>query len=253
MLVIGVDAATWDVINPNIKQLPTFGELVECGTSRTITLKQKPWSPSVWCSMFSGKLPEEHGHHDFVKDGKLVKREDIKVEFIWDLLHKNGISVKAMNVPFIVPPYSYNVEFKPVAGGVPVEEHEILEEINAVTEKAMEVLTEDMPEVFIFVYTALDKLSHLHWGEPILLDYYKLIDAAVGTLTKFDDEVIVISDHGFCDYDKAPVRTLPKRTPKGEIKGDHHPEAILITKNVNYEILQPTDVFFYLEQKYLKR
>lgn len=252
MLVVGIDAATWDIINPNVEQLPNFKKLVKEGKSKTITLNQKPWSPSVWCSMFSGKLPEEHGHYDFVKEGKIVRREDINVEFIWDLLHKNGISVKVLNIPFIVPPYCYNVAFKPVANGVPVEEHEILDEINKVTEKALEVLSSDKPEVFIAVYTALDKLSHLHWGEPILIEYYKRVDTALGKLTNFDDEIIVISDHGFCDYDKAPVRTLPKRTPKGEIKGDHHPEAILITKNVDFEISQPTDVFFCLKQKYLR-
>lgn len=253
MLVIGVDAATWDVINPNMKQLPNFKRLVKGGKTKTMTLNQKPWSPSVWCSMFSGKSPEEHGHYAFVKNGKIVRREDIKVEFIWDILHKNGISVKALNIPFIVPPYCYNIDFKPVASGVPVEEHEILEEINLVTEKALEVFTTNKPELFILVYTALDKLSHLHWGEPIILDYYMRVDTALGKLMNFDEEIIVISDHGFCDYDKAPVRTLPKRTPKGEIKGDHHPNAILITKNVSYEISQPADVFFCLEQKYIGR
>ncbi len=250
MLVIGIDAATWDVIKPNIDSLPNLKKLIEEGESKTIELNQKPWSPSVWCSMFTGKMPEEHQHHDFVKDGEIVVREDIDVEFIWDLLDKKGISVKALNVPFIVPPYNFNLEFEPVANGVPVENHELLEEIEKVTEKSLSVLKEEKPEVFILVYTALDKLSHLHWGEPILLEYYRKVDEVVGKLLPYDEEVIVISDHGFCDYDKAPIRTLPKRTPKGEIKGDHHPDAVLITKNINYDINQPMDVFFAVKDKY---
>ncbi|MEE8168661.1 MAG: alkaline phosphatase family protein [Candidatus Hydrothermarchaeales archaeon] len=250
MLVIGIDAATWDIINPNIDSLPNFKKLTEEGKPKTIKLNQKPWSPPVWCSMFSGKMPEEHKHYDFVKDGEIVKREDINVDFIWDLLDRKGVSVKALNVPFIVPPYNFNLDFTPVANGVPVETHELLEEIERVTEKALSILRNARPEVFILVYTALDKLSHLHWDEPILVEFYKKVDEVLGKLLPYDDEIIVISDHGFCDYDKAPIRTLPKRTPKGEIKGDHHPEAILITKNIEYDINQPMDVFFAIKSKY---
>jgi len=251
MLVIGIDGATWKVIRPNIERLPHIHQLMEEGSYATIHLTQKPWSPSVWCSMFSGKSPEEHGHKDFVQNGHIVRREDIKVKFIWDLLDKNGISVKALNIPFVVPPYCFKVKFEPVAHGLPIEEPELLEEITKVTEKALEVLNNDRPEVFIVVYTALDRLSHLHWGEPLLVDYYKKIDNALRKLLKYDNEVIVISDHGFCAYDEAPIRTLPKHTPRGKIKGDHHPDAILITKNINFHISQPTDVFYCIKEKYL--
>ncbi len=251
MLIIGVDSATWDVILPNLDRLPNFKKLMEEGEYSTIHLNQKPWSPEVWCSMFTGLLPEEHGHHDFVVNNEIVRREDIKAEFIWDILDRAGVSVKALNVPFVVPPYNFNLEFTPVAGGVPVEQEELLEEIERVTEKALEVLRGDKPEVFILAYTALDKLSHLHWGEPVLVDFYERVDEAIGKLIPYDDEVLVISDHGFCDYDAAPIRTLPKRTPKGEIKGDHHPDAILIKKNIPCEITQPIDVFHCIKSRYL--
>ena len=36
----------------------------------------------------------------------IVKREDIKVELIWDMLQKKGKKVAALNVPFVVPTYS---------------------------------------------------------------------------------------------------------------------------------------------------
>ncbi len=251
MLIIGVDSATWDVILPNLDRLPNFRKLMEEGEYSTIHLNQKPWSPEVWCSMFTGLLPEEHGHHDFVVNNEIVRREDIKAEFIWDLLDRAGVSVKALNVPFVVPPYNFNVDFEPVAGGVPVEQDELLEEIERVTQKALEVLRNSKPEVFIVAYTALDKLSHLHWGEPVLVDFYERVDEAIGKLIPYDDEVLVISDHGFCDYDAAPIRTLPRRTPKGEIKGDHHPDAILIKKNIPCEITQPIDVFYCIKARYL--
>ncbi len=251
MLIIGIDAATWDIILPNIGRLKNIKRLMDEGNHDTIHLTQKPWSPSVWCSMFSGKTPEEHGHHDFVVDGEIVTRQDIKVDFIWDLLDRKGIPVKALNVPFIVPPYNYNIDFDPVAGGVPVETEELLEEIESITAKTLEVLQGDKPEVMIAVYTALDKLSHLHWGEAILVDYYEKVDRAIGKLLPYDREVIIISDHGFCDYDAAPIRTLPKKTPKGEIKGDHHPDAVVITRNIDFRVNQPMDVFHGIHRKYI--
>jgi len=251
LLIIGIDAATWTVIKPNLSRLPNFKKLMEEGEYSSIYLKQKPWSPEVWCSMFTGLLPEKHGHHDFVVNDRIVKREDIKAEFIWDILDENGVSVKALNIPFVVPPYNYNLDFKPVAQGVPVELDELLEEIEKVTAFALDVLNNNKPDLFIVAYTALDKLSHFHWGEDILVDFYEKIDIALGKLIAYDDEVIVISDHGFCDYDSAPVRTLPERTPKGKVKGDHHPEAIIIRKNVKCYIEQPVDVFKCIKKRFL--
>jgi predicted AlkP superfamily phosphohydrolase/phosphomutase len=74
--------------------------------------------------MFSGKKPEEHGHEKFVIDDRLVRREDIKVEFIWDILHKKGLNVQVLNVPFVVPPYSFGVDFQPIGFGLPTNEKE---------------------------------------------------------------------------------------------------------------------------------
>jgi len=37
------------------------------------------------------KCLEEHGHDSFVVGDKLARREDIKVEFIWDILCTLGV------------------------------------------------------------------------------------------------------------------------------------------------------------------
>lgn len=252
MLIIGIDSATWSIIKPNLDRLPNFKRLMGEGTYGSMYLKQKPWSPEVWASMFTGLLPEEHGHHDFVVNDEIVRREDIDAEFIWELLDREGVSVKALNVPFVVPPYNYNLGFEPVAGGVPVEEEELLEEIEKVTEKAVEVLEGGKPQLFVVCYTALDKLSHLHWGEDVMVEFYQKVDNALGKLLPYDKELMVISDHGFCDYDSAPIRTLPSKTPKGKIKGDHHPEAIVIKRNIEHPIEQPVDVFSCIKAKFLE-
>ncbi|MFB6077143.1 MAG: alkaline phosphatase family protein, partial [Candidatus Nanohaloarchaea archaeon] len=71
LLVIGIDAATWNIIDEHLDDLPTFQRLKEEGTAETLVLDQKPWSASCWTSMFSGKPTEEHGHTDFVQDGEI--------------------------------------------------------------------------------------------------------------------------------------------------------------------------------------
>jgi predicted AlkP superfamily phosphohydrolase/phosphomutase len=199
--------------------------------------------------MFCGKTPEEHGHHSYAVDGNIVKREDIKVDFVWDVLDKEGKKAKAINVPFIVPPYSFQVDFKPVGFGLPTNEKEWQEELEKVTDRTKKLL-EERPDVLISVYTLLDRVQHFHWGEDCVLEWYKKLDDKIGKLL-FDsgfldddyNKLIVISDHGFCSFGEAKIQTLPEQTEHGKLKGDHHQNALLITVNIDYEINRPQDVF----------
>ena len=250
ILVLGIDAATWTVIRPNLDKLPTFQKLCGIGKCQELILKEKPISPSIWCGMFCGKTPEEHGHGSFVAGDRLVRREDIKVEFIWDILHRQGKKVKVLNVPFVVPPYSFGVDFKPVGFGLPTNEKEWQEELERVTEKTKELLAE-RPDLLISVYTCLDRIQHFHWGEDCVLEWYKKIDGKIGELlfgTGFieekDNKLILISDHGFCSFGEAKIQTLPLKSEWGELKGDHHENALLITVNLDYAIERPQGVFF---------
>lgn len=242
LLVIGVDAATWKIIEPNLDELPNFKELREEGEYKTLELDQKPWSASCWTSMFSGKTTEEHGHRDFVEDDEIVEREEIDVDFVWDKMDEKGYKVKALNVPFVVPTFSYNIDFVPPANGIPTELKEMNQEIQQVTDKALEILDKEKLDLFIVCYVSLDKLQHQHWGEDVILDYYKKIDDVLGELKDKGDKLIVISDHGFCDFGEGEVQTLPKKTPNGELKGDHDKNAILITKNIESKIETLRDI-----------
>jgi predicted AlkP superfamily phosphohydrolase/phosphomutase len=249
IFVLGIDAATWTVIRPNLDKLSTFKKLCDAGKCRELVVRQELMSASIWCGMFCGKTPEEHGHHSYAVEGNIVKREDIKVDFIWDVLDKDGKKVKALNVPFIVPPYSFNVDFKPVGFGLPTNEKEWQEELEKVTDKTKKLL-EEGPELLISVYTLLDRVQHFHWGEDCVLEWYRKLDDKMGELffdTGFleekDNKLIVISDHGFCSFGEAQIQTLPEETEHGKLKGDHHENALLITVNVDYEIDKPQDVF----------
>jgi predicted AlkP superfamily phosphohydrolase/phosphomutase len=249
IFVLGIDAATWTVVRPNLDKLTTFKELCDRGKCRDLIVRQELISASVWCGMFCGKTPDEHGHHSYTVDGNIVKREDIKVDFIWDVLDREGKKTRALNVPFVVPPYSFKVDFKPVGFGLPTNEKEWQEELEKVTEKTKELLREQ-PDLLVSVYTLLDRVQHFHWGEDCVLDWYGKLDDKIGELVfesgfveEKNNTLIVVSDHGFCSFGEAKIQTLPEKTEHGKLKGDHHENALLLTVNVDYEIDNPQDVF----------
>ena len=249
ILVLGIDAATWTVVCPNLDRLETFRRLCGIGKCSDLVIREKPVSPSIWCGMFCGRTYAEHGHDSYVVDDNIVKREDIKVDFIWDILQREGRDVRALNVPFVVPPYSFGVDFKPVGFGLPTDEKEWNEELERVTLKVEELLAQK-PDVLIAVYTLLDRVQHFHWGEDCVLDWYRKVDGKMGRilfesgfLNDAANKLIVVSDHGFCSFGEARVQTLPQQTAQGTLKGDHHENALLITVNVDYQINRPQDVF----------
>jgi len=245
-LVIGIDAATWTVINKNLDRFKTFKMLKDSKdfNSKVLTLDQKPYSAPCWASMFTGKTEEEHRHHEFVINNEIQTRDDIKADFIWDILGREGKKVKALNVPFIVPPYNFNIEFKAPGMGVPTTKDEWDAEIEQVTKKSIETLQNKELDLFIVCYVSLDKIQHMHWGEPIVDEYYEKIDEAIGKLLKFGKKVIIVSDHGFCAFGEAKVQTLPQITSDDtRLKGDHHEDAILITKGIKRNINNLRGVF----------
>ena len=48
--------------------------------------------------MFCGKTQDEHGHHSYAVDENTVKRDDIKVDFNWDILDRGGNAIISMSV-----------------------------------------------------------------------------------------------------------------------------------------------------------
>ena len=257
IFVLGIDAATWTVITPNLDKLESFKRLCDIGKSKELILREKPISASVWCGMFCGKPPQEHRHESYVVDGNIVKREDIKVDFIWDILHREGKEAKALNVPFVVPPYCFKVNFRPIGFGLPTNEKEWQEELERITEKTKELLAQQ-PDLLVSVYTLLDRIQHFHWGEDYVVEWYKKLDDKIGEII-FDtgflnsqaNRLLVISDHGFCSFGEAKIQTLPKETEQGTLKGDHHENAVLITVNLDYEIGKPQDVFYAIKKHLL--
>ena len=252
MIIIGIDGAADSIIKSNLDRLPNIKRLINENSYKKIILKESPLSASIWCSVFSGKTVKEHKHTNYVVNGVPQTREDVKVDFIWDTLFREGIEIKALQIPFVYPPYNFNCDFKPIKNSFFTEISDLDKDLYNITKKSIQILKEK-PDVFIVVYTMLDRLSHFHWGEPIILEWYGKIDNEIGKLLKYDDEVIIVSDHGFCAWEESKVHTLRRRNSQGRvIKGDHNQEAILITKNIDYNIEKLQDVFYCIKEKFNK-
>jgi predicted AlkP superfamily phosphohydrolase/phosphomutase len=242
LLVVGFDGATWKIIQPNLKSLPNFKELIDKGESKKLIAPQPLFSAALWTTIFSGKTLREHGHEKFVKNGQLQRREDVKAEFIWDKLNQR-CDIRVLQVPFIMPPFNFNCQYTPVGYGASSDLDELDEDTDKLCFKALEVLKE-APDILIVVFGALDKVQHFHWGEPLILGWYKKMDRILGMLKNQGEKLIILSDHGFCSRGEAKIRTLPERNSKGELlKGDHHEEAILITLGIDTPINHHKDVF----------
>ena len=90
LLVMGVDGATFDVIDPMIAagDLPAFEALGARG-SRTVLRSMEPmFSPLLWTTMAAGKPPTEHGIHGFH-----VHAVDCRVPRFWDIADSEGLGV----------------------------------------------------------------------------------------------------------------------------------------------------------------
>src|SRR5262245_55319937 len=68
VVLIGIDAATWDVIRPLMEagELPSFRSLVDRGWSGVLRSMEPMVSPALWTTIASGHVPAEHGITGFL-------------------------------------------------------------------------------------------------------------------------------------------------------------------------------------------
>ncbi len=103
LIVIGVDAAIWDLLNPWMEQgkLPHLQSVKAKGVSSTLRSMDPMRSPSLWTSICTGVSPERHGINGFFST-----RADLKTPRIWDIMTANGLSVGLFNWLLTNPPES---------------------------------------------------------------------------------------------------------------------------------------------------
>jgi len=98
MLLIGWDAADWEVIHPMMEKglMPALQHLVENGVSGNLATLEPVFSPMLWTSIASGKRADKHGvlgftEPDYTNGGvKPVSTFSRKTAAIWNILsHEN--------------------------------------------------------------------------------------------------------------------------------------------------------------------
>ncbi len=69
ILLVGWDAADWDIITPLLAQnkMPNLQKLINAGSSGTIQTLQPALSPMLWTSIATGKTADKHGVLGFIE------------------------------------------------------------------------------------------------------------------------------------------------------------------------------------------
>ena len=109
--VIGLDGATWDVIDPLIERgkLPVFKALKEGGAWARLRTFDPTLSAVVWTSIATGKSMIKHG----IVDWTYVNRQNIQVPYsssekrvpsIWEMMDEYGLRSVVLNWFVTYPP-----------------------------------------------------------------------------------------------------------------------------------------------------
>ncbi|MBI4177273.1 MAG: alkaline phosphatase family protein [Candidatus Aenigmarchaeota archaeon] len=203
VLVIGIDAATWDLLNPWIEdgQLPNIAHLAEEGAIGNLTSVLPVISPAAWTSFATGTTPAKHGVFGYQQrregsyENYVPLSTDAKAKWFWEILGEHGKRSVIINMPGTYPPgelngilisgevavdiatyppelaeqlksKGYSIESK---GYVNTPKDEFLEDLNKVTDKRAEIGLEMMEsedwDLFFIVFTESDRIQHYLWDD----------------------------------------------------------------------------------------
>ncbi|SNQ62523.1 conserved hypothetical protein [Candidatus Methanoperedens nitroreducens] len=114
IIMIGIDAATLDLINPWINDLPNLKKLIEDGASGEL-FSRLPITAAAWTSAATGKNPGKHGLFEFTErrensyfDLQPVDSKDRKCDAVWNLLSKEKKKLIVVHYPMTYPPEEVN-------------------------------------------------------------------------------------------------------------------------------------------------
>ena len=96
VLLVGWDAADWQLINPLIEngEMPTLANMLNQGVWGNLASMQPMLSPMLWNSIATGKRPDQHGIHGFTEPSpdpgtggvRLVSSTSRTCKSIWNIL-----------------------------------------------------------------------------------------------------------------------------------------------------------------------
>ncbi len=116
IFVISLDGATFDVINPLVRQgyLPNIEARLCSGVSAELESVVPPVTAPAWTSFMTGKHPSKHGIFDFARfspadcSWAINNARNIHSATLWQILSEKGKKVVVLNLPYTYPPYQVN-------------------------------------------------------------------------------------------------------------------------------------------------
>jgi len=102
VLMYGIDGAVWSVIEPMIAkgELPNFKALMESGVCADLESLTPTFSPHIWGTIASGKVPSKHGIVDF-----LTTTDEVRAKRLWDIFSDKGSTAGVFGYLNTNPPY----------------------------------------------------------------------------------------------------------------------------------------------------
>ena len=98
-LLIGLDGATYDILNQLIAEgvMPNLGEIIEGGSRGILRSTIHPLTPPAWATLMTGRTPGNHGVFDFIQVSReagkptytLATSADLKVPTIWQIVRSS--------------------------------------------------------------------------------------------------------------------------------------------------------------------
>ncbi|MBI5866558.1 MAG: alkaline phosphatase family protein [Planctomycetes bacterium] len=116
LLIIGLDGATFDVLDPMMAagRMPNLKYFVEQGAAGILHSTKPPITPAAWTTFMTGKGPGRHGIVDFEKYDPRAhtltfnSTFEIREKTLWELLSEKGLRIGSINVPMTYPPRPVN-------------------------------------------------------------------------------------------------------------------------------------------------
>jgi predicted AlkP superfamily phosphohydrolase/phosphomutase len=112
LLVLGLDGATWDVLEPLLSAgaLPNLARLRDEGSSGTLNSVFPPLSPVAWTGVMTGKNSGKHGVFEFLEYAadplqvRVNSSRSIRSDLVWEVAARRGKKTVAGGVPMSYPP-----------------------------------------------------------------------------------------------------------------------------------------------------
>jgi predicted AlkP superfamily phosphohydrolase/phosphomutase len=101
-LLVGWDAADWEVIKPLMREgkMPVFTEFNHGSVQANLATLDPPISPMLWSSVATSTWPSAHGIHGFteINDGtvRAVRGSSLTQPTFWEYLEDNGVPVSTI-------------------------------------------------------------------------------------------------------------------------------------------------------------